>query len=344
VQSVSLAVMVRDDAERLRRCIQSAKAAVDEVVVLDTGSKDATVETAKAEGAKVTKIEWPNSFAAGLNALLAQVKTEWILRLDSDEWFEQPPTEAIKTLIQDQHAFAFRLIRRDLQPTGAYEEIALVRLWRMHSALAYQGVVHENIPIPEFAKAWPGKVEKIAPIWFWHDGYGQGHLEKIRRNVALMEEELKARPGQPYYEAMLAKGYKDVGDPRWQEMMGRLIERSMGEPAPPTPVLSVVFTDVLSSLEGSEPFADALIAKALDWFPKSPSVVVAVSNLQLRRGKKKEAVDALLLLEQMALAGDYDRSMPVNPDLFGPPFWRHLDRLADQLGMWDVCKRCETHF
>ncbi len=344
--SISLAIMVRDDAARLKRCIESAQNAVDEVVVLDTGSKDDTVSVATGLGARVHEIEWPNNFAQALNVLLDQVKTDWTLRLDSDEWFESDPKSEIEQCISQEDAHSFRLVRRDIQPHGGYEEIALIRLWRTSPLLRYSGVVHENIPSGDFAKAWPGKADKLAPLWFWHDGYGTGHLDKIRRNIPLMEQELAKNPNQPYYEAMLAKGYKDVGDTRWLPIMMQIAERSLSENRPASPVLSVIFVDVLNSIVGNdlnEPQTDQMLARALQWFPRTPQILVAASNLELRRARKDRALELLLVLEEMATTGQYDRSMPVNPGLFGKQFWKHLDHLADQLGRWDICKRCDPH-
>jgi hypothetical protein len=344
--STSLAIMVRDDAERLRRAIQSCKDAVDEVVILDTGSKDSTVEVARAEGATVHEIEWPNNFAKALNVLLSHVKTDWTLRLDSDEWFEESPDAILGDCIGQEDAFGFRLIRRDIQPQGGFEEIALLRLWRTSPKLQYRGLVHENIPIDSFQQVWPHKVEKSAPLWFWHDGYGQGHIDKIRRNLPLMEQELQQNPDQPYFEAMLAKGYKDVGDPQWRARMIEIVDRSLGDLEAVTPILSVIYSDVLNSIQGPDlktAKTDQIVLKALHWFGTSPPILVALSNLELRRGKKDKALELLLALEEMATTGEYDRGMPVNPGLFGKQFWQHLDRLADQMGRWDICKRCEPH-
>lgn len=338
--------MVRDDAERLCRAIQSAKAAVDEIVVLDTGSNDDSVEIAKSEGASVHEIVWPNNFAEALNVLLSKVKTDWTLRLDSDEWFEIDPAASLKESIQQDDAFAFRLVRRDLQPQGGYEEISLIRLWRTHPDLKYRGLVHENIPIEAFQQVWPYKVEKSSPIWFWHDGYGQGHLDKIRRNIPLMAQELARDPNQPFYEAMLAKGYKDVGDERWLPAMTAIVEKSLGDQAPKTGILSAIYLDVINTISGAElnsAKTDQIVLKALNWFGSYPPILVAVSNLELRRARKDRALEILLVLEQMANTGDYDRSMPVNPAMFGKLFWQHLDRLADQMGKWEICKRCEPH-
>jgi len=344
--SVSLAIMVRDDAERLRRAIRSCKNAVDEVVILDTGSKDDTVAIAKTEGARVEEIEWPNNFSVALNQLLEKVNTDWVLRLDSDEWFEIDPTTVVRECASDADAFGFRIVRRDIQPGGGFEEISLIRLWRHSAELKYQGIVHENIPISSFQQVWPHKVEKSAPLWFWHDGYGSGHLEKIRRNVPLMERELLENPESAYFQAMLAKGYKDIGDPRALPLMLKMADEALAEKEAPTPILSVVFTEILNSVTGPDlktARTDQFLLRALHWFGNVPQVVVAASNLELRRGQKDRALELLLVLEEMATTGVYDRSMPVNPALFGKPFWQHLDRIADQLRRYEICKRCEPH-
>jgi hypothetical protein len=128
--------------------------------------------------------------------------------------------------------------------------------------------------------------------------------------------------------------------------MKRLVERSIAGELPYTPVLSVIFAEFMDSLgtdQANDSQNEAVVDKALEWFRASPLVVVAVYNLQMRRGRKQQALEALLLLEQMAVTGEYDRGMPVNPEVFGKPFWKQLDRLADQLGRWEICKRCDPY-
>src|SRR2546423_3280022 len=109
--TISLAVMVRDDASRLQRCLDSMRRHVDEIVVLDTGSVDDSVEVATAHRARIQKIEWPNDFGAALNVLLGMIRTTWTLRLDSDEWFDPEPAAGLRNLLKDESTFGFRLIR-----------------------------------------------------------------------------------------------------------------------------------------------------------------------------------------------------------------------------------------
>ena len=76
------------------------------------------------------------------------------------------------------------------------------------------------------------------------------------------------------------------------------------EADPPTSVLSVIFVDVLNSINGpalQDPRTNQIIMKGINWFGATPQIVLAVSNLELRRGRKKEALHALLVLERMAI-------------------------------------------
>lgn len=338
--------MVRDDGPRLRRCIQSVKESVDQVVVLDTGSKDDSVEIARSEGAIVHEIEWPNSFARGLNTLLDKIDSEWILRLDSDEWFEPEVAALLKQVTLDEEASAGWLVRRDLQPSGIYEEVGLIRLWRNHPLLRYEGVVHENIPIARFSEAWPAKRIVRTGLWFWHDGYRTGHQEKIARNVVLLEREVEANPRSAYHRAMLAKGYADLGDVRAPEAIRALVQEAIEAESSPSSVYSAVFAEYFRRLGPDElklPATNKAVDKALQWFRGFPNVLVAISNFELRRGDRAAAFEVLLMLEEMATTGEYDRSLPVSSALWGKLFWKHLDQLADQLGRYDVCKRCEPH-
>ena len=69
---VSLTMIVRDEENNLSRCLESVQGLFDEIVVLDTGSKDRTIEIARSFGARVFDFVWVDDFAAARNAALAQ--------------------------------------------------------------------------------------------------------------------------------------------------------------------------------------------------------------------------------------------------------------------------------
>ncbi|NEQ17165.1 MAG: glycosyltransferase family 2 protein, partial [Moorea sp. SIO3E2] len=77
-------MIVKDEEESLPQCLSSVKDVVDEMVVLDTGSTDRTIEVAQSYGARVYQFEWCNDFAAARNQALKYVQGEWVLVLDAD--------------------------------------------------------------------------------------------------------------------------------------------------------------------------------------------------------------------------------------------------------------------
>jgi hypothetical protein len=84
-ESISLCMIVKDEEACLARCLASAKPAVHELIVVDTGSTDKTVEIATAFGAKVHNFAWNGNFSDARNHALEQAKGAWILVLDADE-------------------------------------------------------------------------------------------------------------------------------------------------------------------------------------------------------------------------------------------------------------------
>src|SRR5215218_912766 len=85
---LALVMIARDEAPRIARALDSARPHVDRMIVLDTGSTDATVEIARGCGAVVHAFAWCDDFAAARNAALAHSDADWNLVLDADEWIE----------------------------------------------------------------------------------------------------------------------------------------------------------------------------------------------------------------------------------------------------------------
>ena len=85
MSSVGLAMIVRNAADTLVHCLQSVKGVFDDVVVVDTGSDDASKDVANQFGARVFDFEWVYDFSAARNFSFDQLKTDWIFWLDADD-------------------------------------------------------------------------------------------------------------------------------------------------------------------------------------------------------------------------------------------------------------------
>src|SRR5205823_5530524 len=82
---LSLCMIVRNEAAHLGDCLNSIRHHVDEMVVLDTGSTDATCEIARDCGARVYEMEWPDSFAEARNRSIEPARGRWIFWKDADD-------------------------------------------------------------------------------------------------------------------------------------------------------------------------------------------------------------------------------------------------------------------
>jgi len=334
--------MVRDEAVRLKRCLDSARSSVDEIVVLDTGSKDDSVEVAKSCGARVLEMEWPGSFSVGFNHLLDEIRTDWTIRLDSDEWFGESPQSALQSAVLDEQKYGYKLLMKDILPTGGHREFSIFRMWRNHPLMRYQGAVHENIPNEAIESAFPGLKVADLGAWVWHDGYASGAC-KMERNLSLIEKELETRPNQPYYQAMLALMYRDSSDPRATALLDQIVEQAVDQDAPSTRILANVFVAFLtdaSEKQICEDRVDRVIKRAWQWFGDYPGVVWTIGTSELKRRNLPEALRAYLRLEELATAKNYDRSIPFNSSILGPSLWHGLGFVAQQLGRKDIAERC----
>jgi tetratricopeptide (TPR) repeat protein len=165
---LSLAMIVKDEADHLGHCLDSVRDLVDEMVVLDTGSRDGTVDVARERGARVDRIPWEGDFAAARNASLARATGDWVLVLDADEAVDVLDHPRIREAVAQDQVPAFRLILRNYFPDGSrlamdappvanpggYSEGAgfshcgdstMLRLFRRLPGAAFTGRIHEAI-------------------------------------------------------------------------------------------------------------------------------------------------------------------------------------------------------
>jgi GT2 family glycosyltransferase/SAM-dependent methyltransferase len=98
--TISLCMIVRDEADRIRACLESARPYVDEIVVVDTGSRDDTMCIARECGAQVIEHAWEDSFSAARNVSLERATGEWILWLDADDVLPPESGRALRECVR----------------------------------------------------------------------------------------------------------------------------------------------------------------------------------------------------------------------------------------------------
>ena len=214
---LSLCMIVRDEQEMLPGCLSSLKEAVDEMVIVDTGSTDATVEIARSFGAKVIFHEWSGSFAEARNISLDAASGDWLLCLDADEVLVREDVELLRSLTGRTWREAFYL--SEINYTGELDDGTAVthnalRLFRNRPEYRYEGRLHEQIAhrLPAFL---PERME-VSGVRIEHYGYlgaVRDDREKSRRNIELLRLQQDEGVDSAFLHYNLGSEYAAAGEP-----------------------------------------------------------------------------------------------------------------------------------
>ncbi len=141
---LSACLIARDEEEFLPRCLASLAGVVDEICLLDTGSRDRTVEIAHAAHAVVGTRAWDQDFSAARNASLNLATGDWILQIDADE--EIDPTSLANLRTDLEAGPPCRLVEVTLlDGTSHPGAVRLPRLFRRDDRIRYRRAVHESV-------------------------------------------------------------------------------------------------------------------------------------------------------------------------------------------------------
>jgi glycosyltransferase involved in cell wall biosynthesis len=165
---ISLAMIVKNEETNLAHCLESVRQLVDEMIIIDTGSTDGTIDIARGFGAKVHHFLWCDDFSAARNESLKHCKGEWALILDGDEAIDPLDYEKIRAACARPTADCYALIHRHYLQSSSfsvegrecvpnvskygegkalpfYVDTSVYRLARMFDGLSFIGRIHETL-------------------------------------------------------------------------------------------------------------------------------------------------------------------------------------------------------
>lgn len=214
--TVAACLIMRDESARLPAWLAQAKVYGDTVVCVDTGSSDGSAALARQAGAQVLSFPWQGDFAAARNAALAAVPagTDWIVFLDADETFVSPT--AVRGLLARQapgtEALLVPIINVDHDAQDLeISRFSALRIFRAHDYYRYQGAVHETLIDLHTGQA--PRAVLVSSLRVRHTGYSSDRVQqKLRRNLALLQEEVRQHGEQPLTARYLADCYYGLGD------------------------------------------------------------------------------------------------------------------------------------
>lgn len=197
--ALALVMIVRNEARCLARCLASARPWVDEMIVLDTGSTDATREIAASAGARVLSAAWGDDFSAARNLALSHAGAPWRLVLDADEWIDAGGECLAALRLRAPEFIGLVTVASEIEGEGGASQRAPSWLPRVLPAgVHYEGRIHEQP-----AGAWP---RERLPLVIGHDGYlAAAQQAKAGRNERLLRLALAEQPGDAYLLYQLGK-------------------------------------------------------------------------------------------------------------------------------------------
>ncbi len=189
---LSVCMIVRNEEKMLPACLESIDGLADEVVVVDTGSTDSTIQLLQDFGARVYHHAWENDFSKHRNQCLGYAGGEWILQIDADERLHDESHEEIRRLIEDSppEITNYLVEIHDRDRRGRRRNFFLFpRLFKNNSGAVYKGEVHNQL--------WIDGDKARSRVRLDHLGY---HLDaeilkrKYERTRALLLKQIERDP------------------------------------------------------------------------------------------------------------------------------------------------------
>ena len=200
---ISLCMIVKNEAHCLERCLKSVHRCVDEIIIVDTGSTDDTVQIAKKFGAKVFNYTWNDDFAAARNFSIEQAVGSWIFYLDADEELVLSNCDQLRLLTANPDTEAYYFHIQNLDDQEQILSHINVRLFKNKPCYRFTGRLHEQILTSIINHLPPGKQPAAdSQINILHYGYLAKEFagkNKAARNYRITKKILAENPNDPYY-------------------------------------------------------------------------------------------------------------------------------------------------
>jgi glycosyltransferase involved in cell wall biosynthesis len=314
--TVSAALIVRDEAGFIEDCLRSLVGNVDEIVLVDTGSRDDTIEIAGRFPVKLYHFTWCDDFSAARNYALAQATSEWILYIDADERLEIADRRTFAALLGDARKVAWQVRFHPRVDWTAYAEL---RLFRNDPRIRFTGVIHERIHPGVEAVAQADRLEVgFCDARLRHAGYESDQRPKNSRNIPLLRDYLSREPGRLFCwwhlgECLQLGGDEDGAIDAWSrgiDVLRRLpaSRRRLGD--------SLIFLSVLKLRRERGDVIDDIAAEALAMFPGNLALQWISAQLAVQHGDLAAARTVLEKLQAIDAEAFFDPELSYDKALF----------------------------
>ncbi|QSO47521.1 glycosyltransferase [Alicyclobacillus mengziensis] len=299
---IAACILTRDSARTIRHCIEAIRPAVDEIVVVDTGSYDETVPIVESLGLSVYHFDWIDDFSAARNYAHSLATHDWIIAVDSDETLHPDDVQKLRDVVfASTPEVVFGITQVNYLVSGdignqhgtarIYNRTAGRWIYRAHEQLSVNGIVPHTTP---------------SVIRLLHDGYNKQKVstyDKAMRNVRLLRLDVDEHPNDWSRHFFLGRDSLETANN--EDAIAHLrIAVQMLESSNHHTEHPVVYRTLAMAYEASAYFDDAqtVTQKMTELFPNYPDGHYLHSRLIIRRIEKllKEAKSAMERAKQTA--------------------------------------------
>lgn len=229
--TVSAALIVKNEVRCIERCLKCLINEFDEIVIVDTGSEDGTVERIRSLESSKIKLyfsKWKEDFSESRNYALEKTTSDWVFFIDADEVLEERGI-TVKDCLAVFHELPHIeniVFSPKIKDINGDTTIGVGRIFRTGFGIRYFGLIHEEI-----RKYRPEKVElpmRIAvDILITHDGYTKQNMtakNKIERNTSLLNKMILVEPDNPRWAFFYLRDGRDkMSFNIWEEFLQKYL-------------------------------------------------------------------------------------------------------------------------
>ncbi|MBF0422824.1 MAG: glycosyltransferase [Magnetococcales bacterium] len=190
-------MMGRDEAHHLRQSLPPILDVADEVIFVDTGSRDETLELVRQAGARLIETPWCDDFSTPKNLGISLASYSWILNIDCDEILQDTPRAGLllRASCREASAPGFIITIDNLMADGSITSSQAIRLFNNHPDIRFSNPVHESVANSLYVH-WPNhRLAVVEGVRLLHLGYQEGeNREKLWRNIGILRTWLGREP------------------------------------------------------------------------------------------------------------------------------------------------------
>ncbi|MGN4611055.1 MULTISPECIES: tetratricopeptide repeat-containing glycosyltransferase family 2 protein [Bacillus] len=288
---ISACLIVKNEEDMLRKCLESLQPVVDEIIIVDTGSTDSTKQISKEFTEKVFDYKWTNDFAEARNFAATKAESEWIIAIDADECVDPDNFREALQIIKNQMGKYDMYAVEILSFLGSMAENITTnkmgRVYKNDGTVYFEGAIHEQLVTKD-------KEQQLilSPIILYHYGYLKHVVEKQdkkNRNLNIIKKKLQKNENDGFLYFNYGQELRRLG--KVNEALDNFIKAYKYKETAETSWSQTCLYFIVEILVGLKRYEEALniIKDAESIWPAAPDFVFWKGDIYFLQGQYDDA-------------------------------------------------------